>query len=327
LVDYNRAGVPLIEIVTEPDFENPQRVRNFLNILVDLLENLGVSEPFLEGAVRADGNVSIEGGNKVEIKNVNSFHDLEKAIQFELTRQQSLFERNIPIIAETRQWDDKRKITVSARKKEEEQDYRYFPEGDIPWVIIEKDFVNGLTSKMPETISSKHQRYIEKYKIPPQVADVLSSDKYYSDLFEQAHDEHTAKEVANIITTDLMGLVDTNEKRTNSKLSPKHLSELANAIINNKITRTSAKTALQTMVKTGKSLKEVITKLDLGHISDQSELEKIIESVLEEEKNVVSEVKEKPESLNYLVGKVMKNTKGKADPVLTLKILKQKLEL
>ena len=119
LVDYNRAGTPLVEIVTEPDFETPHQVREFLNILSDLLENLDVSDPGLEGAMRADANVSIEGGSKVEIKNIGSFHDLEKAVHFEITRQQSLAERKIEIIQETRQWDDGRKITVSARTKEE----------------------------------------------------------------------------------------------------------------------------------------------------------------------------------------------------------------
>ena len=144
LIDYNRAGTPLVEIVTDPDFESPRQVRVFLNILSDLLENLGVAEPGLEGAMRADGNVSIEGGNKVEIKNIGSFHDLEKALHFEITRQQSLFERDIEIAQETRHWDDRRKITVSSRSKEEDQDYRYFLENDIPWVKIDQSTRDAL---------------------------------------------------------------------------------------------------------------------------------------------------------------------------------------
>jgi len=327
LVDYNRAGTPLVEIVTEPDFENPKQVRVFLNILVDLLENLGVSDPSLEGAIRADGNVSIEGGNKVEIKNVSSFHDLEKAVHFEITRQQSLMDRKIPIELETRQWDDKRKITVSARSKEEEQDYRYFLEGDIPWIVLDPKHVQNLKKEMPESISSKKERYINQYKIPLQVAEVLSSDKFYSDLFEKAHNEKNAKEVANIITTDLMGFVDTKEKRDKSKLTAEHLSELANAILTNKITRNSSKTALQEIVKTGKSLTEIISTLNLGHVSDESELTKIIDEVIAEETVAVNQIKEKPETVNFLVGKVMQKTKGKADPELTLQILKNKLKI
>lgn len=325
LVDYNRAGTPLVEIVTEPDFENPKQVRLFLNILSDLLENLGVSDPSLEGAMRADANVSIEGGSKVEIKNINSFYDLEKALQFELTRQQSLAERKIEIIQETRHWDDKRKITISARSKEGEEDYRYFLEGDIPWVVIEPQIVSRLKKDMPESISSKRERYIKDFDITSQVADVLSSDKFYSDLFEQAHNEKNAKEISNLITTDLMGFVDTKEKRKESKLTAKHLSDLANAIIENKITRNSSKTVLQSIVKSGKPVSQIISELDLGHVSDEAELSKIIDEVLKEESGAVKEAKQKPETINYLVGKVMKKTKGNADATLTLNLLKKKI--
>ena len=171
LVDYNRAGTPLVEIVTEPDFENPQEVREFVNILSDLLQNLEVSDPRLEGAMRADANVSVEGGNKVEIKNIGSFHDLEKAIHFEIIRQESLHSREIEIVQETRHWDDKRKITVSSRSKEEDLDYRYLLEGDIPWVRIDSETKKDLESKMPESIASKKERYISKHGIPAQVAD------------------------------------------------------------------------------------------------------------------------------------------------------------
>lgn len=326
LVDYNRAGTPLVEIVTEPDFENPREVREFLNILSDLLENLGVSDPSLEGAMRADANVSIEGGNKVEIKNIGSFHDLEKAVHFEITRQQSLRSRDIPIIQETRHWDDKRKITISSRSKEEDLDYRYFLEGDIPWIKIGNQVKEKLKSEMPESISSKKQRYISKYGIPAQVADVLSSDKFYSDLFEDAHTKENAKEIANIITTDLMGLVDTREKRAASKLKPSHLQEISDSIQSGKITRNSAKNALYEIVKTGKKLSDIISELDLGNVSDESELSVIIESVIFEEPQAVEQAKSNPQTINYLVGKVMQKTKGKADPKLTLDLLKKKIQ-
>jgi aspartyl-tRNA(Asn)/glutamyl-tRNA(Gln) amidotransferase subunit B len=325
LVDYNRAGTPLVEIVTEPDFENPKEVREFLNILSDLLENLDVSDPSLEGAMRADANVSIEGGHKVEIKNIGSFHDLEKAVHFEITRQQSLHSRDIPIIQETRHWDDKRKITLSARSKEEDMDYRYFLEGDIPWIKIEHNVKEHLQSVMPESISSKRQRYVSKYDIPPQVADVLSSDKFYSDLFESAHTNENAKEIANIITTDLMGLVDTREKRFSSKLTPQHLKELANSIQSGNITRNSAKHALNEMVKTGKELSYIISDLGLGNVTDELELSKIIDTVFSEEVKAVEQAKDNPQTINYLVGKVMQKTKGKAEPQLTLNLLKKKL--
>ena len=325
LVDYNRAGTPLVEIVTEPDFESPKQVRLFLNILSDLLENLGVSDPGLEGAMRADANVSIEGGKKVEVKNIGSFHDLEKAVHFEITRQNSLHSRDIDIVQETRHWDDKRKITISSRSKEEELDYRYFLEGDIPWITIDSEIQNKLKSEMPESITSKKERYISKYSIPIQVADVLSSDKFYSDLFDESHDESNAKEIANIITTDLMGLVDTREKREESKITSIHLKDLADSIQSGKISRNSAKNALYEIVKTGKNLSEIISELDLGNVSDESELSKIIDEIIIAEPQAVEQAKSNPQTINFLVGKVMQKTKGKADPKLTLDLLKKQL--
>ena len=325
LVDYNRAGTPLVEIVTEPDFENPHHVRNFLNILSDLLENLGVSDPGLDGAMRADANVSIEGGSKVEIKNIGSFHDLEKAVHFEITRQQSLAERKIEIVQETRHWDDRRKITVSARTKEEEEEYRYHLEADIPWVNISSDTRNQLQNQMPENISSKKERYVSKYNIVPQVADILASDKYFSELFEKANNETNAKDIANMITTDLMGLIDTREKREQSKLESKHLSDLMECIKSNKITRVSAKLALEEIIKTGNPLLQIIKELDLTNVSDESTIEGVIDEVMKQETKAVEEAKQNPETINFLVGKVMQKTHGKADPEVTLNILKKNL--
>ncbi|MEK0320400.1 MAG: Asp-tRNA(Asn)/Glu-tRNA(Gln) amidotransferase subunit GatB [Nitrosopumilus sp.] len=325
LVDYNRAGTPLVEIVTEPDFEGPKQVRDFVNILSDLLENLGVSDPGLDGAMRIDANVSIEGGKKVEIKNIGSFHDLEKAIHFEITRQESLHSRDISIIQETRHWDDKRKITVSSRSKEEDLDYRYFLEGDIPWVRIDPKTKAELKLKMPESISTKKERYVSKFNITPQVATVLSSDKFYSDLFEKSHTESNAKEIANIITTDLMGLVDTREKREESKITGTHLKDLADSIQSGKISRISAKNALYEIVKTGKDLSQVILELDLGNVSDESTILKIIQEVISDEPQAVEQAKSNPQTINYLVGKVMQKTKGKADPKLTLDLLKKQI--
>ncbi|TLX92227.1 MAG: Asp-tRNA(Asn)/Glu-tRNA(Gln) amidotransferase GatCAB subunit B, partial [Thaumarchaeota archaeon] len=299
--------------------------RIFLNVLSDLVENIGVSDPYLEGALRVDGNISVGDGNRVEIKNVGSFRDIEKALHFEITRQQSLLDRNIPVQGETRHWDEARKITVSSRSKEEEQDYRYMPEVDIPVVIIDAITIATLQRQMPESIVARKERYVKKFGISTQVADVLSSDKFYSDLFEKAHNEANAKEVANIITTDLMGFADTREKKIELKLTAKHLSDLVDAIMSNKITRNSGKIALQEIVKTGKSLSEVISSLDLGHVKDERSLEKIIDEIFKEEQKAVSEAKQNDDAVNYLVGKVMRKTKGKADPSTTIEIVRKKL--
>ena len=327
LVDYNRAGTPLVEIVTEPDFENPRQVRIFLGILADLLENLGVSDPSLEGAIRVDGNVSIKGGPKVEIKNIGSFHDLEKALHFEITRQETLASRGINIDAETRQWDDGRRVTISARKKEEETDYRYFLEGDIPWVVMDEASLEGLKKGMPESISSRKERYVKILNMPPQVAEVLSSDRFYSDLFERASTKDNARELANIITTDLMGLADTREKRQDSKITARHLADVAGMIMAGDITRASAKTVLYEAVRTGRPAKEIVAGQNLGNVSDAGELEKIIGAVLEREPGAAKQAAENPQAINYLVGKVMQDTKGRADPATTLRLLRKKLGL
>ncbi len=178
---------------------------------------------------------------------------------------------------------------------------------------------------MPESINSKKERYISQFNIPVQVADVLSSDKFYSDLFEESHTKDNAKEIANIITTDLMGLVDTREKREESKITATHLKDLADAIQSGKISRNSAKNALYEIVQTGKDLSQVLLEFDLGNVSDESELLKIIQEVISEESQAVEQAKSNPETINYLVGKVMQKTKGKADPTLTLDLLKKQL--
>ena len=275
--------------------------------------------------MRADGNVSIEGGNKVEIKNIGSFHDLEKALHFELTRQQSLSERDIDIVMETRHWDDRRKITVSSRSKEEDQDYRYFLENDIPWVKIEQTTRDALKENMPESISSKKERYVEKFDIAPQVAEIIASDKYYSQLFENAYSEQNAKDIANLITTDVIGFIDTKEKQQKSKITSKHLSDLIDAINAKTITRNSAKVALQEIAKSGKDTELILQEMDLGQVSDSSEIDAIISQIFEDEKQAVIDAKERPETVNFLVGKVMQKTKGKADPVKTLELIKSKL--
>ena len=178
---------------------------------------------------------------------------------------------------------------------------------------------------MPESISSKKERYVEKYDIAPQVADILSSDRYYSDLFENAHNESNAKDIANLITTDLLGFIDTREKRETSKVTPQHLADLVNAVNAKTLTRNSSKIALQEIVKSGKSVKELLDEMDLGQVSDSSEIDNIISQIFEEEKQAVQDAKERPETVNFLVGKVMQKTKGKADPAKTLELIKSKL--
>jgi aspartyl-tRNA(Asn)/glutamyl-tRNA(Gln) amidotransferase subunit B len=180
LIDYNRAGVALIEIVTEPDFTDPRDVRIFLNKISSIIEHLGICDTKLEGSVRCDANVSIEGKKKVEIKNVNSFKEVEKALTYEITRQKTMSIHDIEIKAETRHWDDLRKITKQARTKEEEQDYRYFPEPDIPTIVLGNEFVSSLKVNMPELPEERKVRFVTDYKLSEHVAQVLIDNKEIS---------------------------------------------------------------------------------------------------------------------------------------------------
>ncbi|MGI0039822.1 MAG: Asp-tRNA(Asn)/Glu-tRNA(Gln) amidotransferase subunit GatB, partial [Nitrososphaera sp.] len=213
LVDYNRAGTPLVEIVTEPDFVDPKDVRDFLNKVTSIVEHLGICDTRLEGAVRCDGNVSVGGGHRVEIKNVGSFSEVEKALRYEITRQRTMVSRDMTVRAETRHWDDARKVTVESRSKEEEQDYRYFPEPDIPAVALGAGFVQSLQQSMPELPDARKARFIASSGLTPHVAQVLIDNKDLADFFESAIKIYDSpKEIANWIVTDLMGFVDEKAK-------------------------------------------------------------------------------------------------------------------
>lgn len=321
LVDYNRAGVPLVEIVTEPDFDTPRQARDFMNMLADMVESLGVADTRLDGAMRADGNVSVRGGNKVETKNINSFHDLEKALRFELTRQNSLCEAGRTVVQETRHWDERRRITVSSRTKEAELDYRYFLEGDIPWTVMDEQTVGGIRDAMPESASARQGRY-EQYGIPPQVAAVLATDAPSRRLFEGSHTGQTARLVANLITTDFMGVADTREKRVASSLRAEHLAALAGAVSDGTITRSQAKTMLARLARDGGDAAAMVREA-----ASSEDLAGVVDSVIREEPDAAERARTNPPAVNYLVGMVMRKTRGSADPQETLRLIRQSLGL
>lgn len=322
LVDYNRAGVPLVEIVTEPDFDSPRQARIFMNMLADTVKNLDIADPYLDGAMRADGNVSVHGGNKVEIKNINSFHDLEKALHYELTRQNSLYENNIAIQQETRHWDERRRITVSSRTKEAELDYRYFLEADIPWVDLDDDTIKEISANMPESTTVRRERYIKQYNIKPQVANVLISDTHCCHLFEESLTPETALTIANILTTDFMGVMDTREKRAASHITAEHLTKIATLIKGNKITRAVAKDVLCKIAKNGGDIDDMLDATSY----DTSKLYDIISDTLQKESQAAHEARTNPPAINYLVGIIMRETRGAADPHEVLRILGELLK-
>jgi len=326
LVDYNRAGVALVEIVTEPDFEDPKDVRLFLNKLASILEHLGVCDTRLEGSVRCDVNVSLAGGRKVEIKNIGSFSEAEKAIMFEISRQKSVGMKGMEVKSETRHWDDTRRVTIQSRVKEEEQDYRYFPEPDIPAVNFDNELIAILKKKMPELPDARKSRFIERFGLSEQVAQVLINDKYLADFFEEGTKLYeNAREVANWIVTDLKGYIEELDGIRSLRIKPLHVAELAKLVDQSVISRTTAKQILQEIVKSGEMPSQVAKRLDAAQISDAKSLTDIIDHVFDTEKSAVKDALQNENTVNFLLGKVMESTKGRADPKLALELMKKKL--
>jgi aspartyl-tRNA(Asn)/glutamyl-tRNA(Gln) amidotransferase subunit B len=333
LIDYNRAGVPLVEIVTEPDFVEPKDVRMFLDKVTSIIEHLGVCDTKLEGAVRCDANVSVGGGNRVEIKNVSSFADVEKAVRYEITRQRTMATRDIEVKSETRHWDDARKVTKESRTKEEEQDYRYFPEPDIPAVVLGGEFVSSITQSMPELPDARKDRFVSKYTLSAHVAQVLIDNKELADFFESAIKLYSSpKEIANWLVTDLMSFVDERQKEQDRslfaglKIGPEHIADLARLVDQDVINRATAKQILGQIVGTGEMPSHVAKKTQAGKIDDAGALAQAIESVFRAEQAAVQDSKRNPNAANFLLGKVMQLTKGRADPKAALEMIQKKLK-
>ena len=332
LIDYNRAGVSLVEIVTEPDFFEPKDVRIFLNKIISIIEHLGVCDTRLDGSVRCDANVSLEGGNRVEIKNVGSFRDVEKALRYEITRQKTMSVRDIEIKSETRHWDDARSITKQSRKKEEEEDYRYFPEPDIPTIVLGDDYISSLKAKMPELPHERKTRLLRVYGLSNHVAQVLIDDKELADFFESAIKIYptSPNEIANLIVSDLLGLIDDSTKEQRSifsglRIDPKHIAELVRMIDQNLINRNIAKTILSQITKTGEMPSYALDKMNASIIDSKDVISETIESIFKSEKSAVKDAKQNPNAANFLLGKVMQLTGGRADPKIALNLIKTKL--
>jgi aspartyl-tRNA(Asn)/glutamyl-tRNA(Gln) amidotransferase subunit B len=331
LIDYNRAGVPLVEIVTEPDFYDPKDVRLFLNKLASIVEHLGVCDTSLEGAVRCDANISIGDSRRVEIKNVSSFGDVEKALKFEMTRQKAMLNYEMEIRGETRHWDEQRKITKQSRTKEDEQDYRYFCEPDIPSIQIDEDYLKELHSKMPELPDERKERFINYYKLTEHVSKVLIDHKDLADYFEESVKIYFApKEISNIIVTDLMSYADDNSKKLGStigniKMTPKQLAEIARMIKEGFVNRKTAKQILYEAVVSGKLITSSENEANFRKIDDEGLILRSIKNVFEAESLAVLDAKKNPNVSNYLLGKVMELTKGRVDPGLALNLINKKL--
>jgi aspartyl-tRNA(Asn)/glutamyl-tRNA(Gln) amidotransferase subunit B len=330
LIDYNRAGVALIEIVTEPDFTDPKDVRIFLNKISSIVQHLGVCDTKLEGSVRCDANVSIGSKKKVEIKNVNSFREVEKALAYEITRQKTMSIHDIEIKAETRHWDDLRKITKQARTKEAEQDYRYFPEPDIPTIALGNEFLSLLKTIMPELPDERKNRFITDYQLSEHIAQVLIDNKEVSDFFELAVNIYPSpKEIANSIVTDLLAFIDDSNQKgsifSGLKIEAKHIADLAKLVDENTINRSTAKMILRQIIKTGELPSQLARKTNASKIDDAGVISEAIESIFLREKSAVIDAKNNANAANFLLGKVMQLTKGRADPKIAFNLIIRKL--
>lgn len=332
LIDYNRAGTSLVEIVTEPEFNEPKDVRLFLNKVTSVIEHLGVCDTKLEGSVRCDANVSLEGGKRVEIKNVGSFRDVEKALSYEITRQKTMSVRDIEIKSETRHWDEARKVTKQARTKEEEEDYRYFPEPDIPIILLGKEFLSSLRAKMPELPDERKIRFLTDYKLSDHVAQVLIENKELADFFESAVTIYptSPNETANWIVSDLLGLASDSKDEEGSlfsglKIEAKHMAELVSMLDQNMINRSIAKTILGRVTKTGQMPSQILDKMNASIIDNRVMISETIERIFESEKSAVRDARQNPSVTNFLLGKVMQLTRGRADPKIAMSLIKDKL--
>ncbi len=320
--DYNRSGVPLVEIVTEPDFKTPEQVRDWLNKLIVILEYLGVYFRASESSLRADANVSINDGERVEIKNIGGVKDIERALNFEIERQQVE-----SATLETRGWDADKGITIPLRKKETEEDYGYIFEPDLTEFEISKELIADVKAKLPELAIEKANRFIKHYKIDASDAHVLTQEILIAELFEKVAAKVDPVLAARWLRHDLLKLLNYNKKTLKDlELDETHIIDLLSLIESKKITDTVAKDTMTKLIDRPFDVKKYVKDNNLAIVSDSSDLDNICVEVIKENPNAVNDFKAgKQEALNFLFGAVMKKTKGRADPEVVKKLLIKKL--
>ncbi|MBN2250802.1 MAG: Asp-tRNA(Asn)/Glu-tRNA(Gln) amidotransferase subunit GatB [Candidatus Altiarchaeota archaeon] len=324
-VDYNRSGVPLIEIVTAPDMKSPDDVRAFLKELVNLLKYTGrIIE--VGGVMRADVNISLEGGARVEIKNINSVKGAYKAISYEIIRQTNLQKRGGTVVQETRGFNEKSMITTAMRVKETADDYRYIPDPDIPPLEFKESYVEGIA--LPETPQTRRGRLIELYWIPENYAQILVKDKSLADLFEEIAPETDPLLAADWMCREVLRQLNYRGiELGESMLSGKILIELFTMLKDGTVTENTGKKLLERVIDSGESPKGIVEKDGLGKVSEADELSRVAGKVLAENSQAAEDYRAgKKEALNYLMGQVMKEMRGRADSGVVIRILEEKLE-
>ena len=318
LVDYNRAGIALVEIVTEPDIVDAREAKTFLEKLRSTIESLGVSNGELDGAMRCDANISLAGGARVEVKNISSFKEVEKALNYEILRQRT-FSGNAT--SETRHWDERRSVTIAMRSKEEEQDYRYFPEPDLQPIVLPPETIAKIRGAMPEVADAKAARYAKEFGLSPQLAKELAASKELSSFFDRCAKLYDGyQEMAGLIVGELSGEVAPGSAR----VTPEDFVELAKMVDSGSITRAQAKEALREAMKTGRPAHQVVQQRHLSAVADEGAIGSLIDKVLKARPEALAEARADKKAFSYLVGQVLKE-EPKAQPGVVAKLLAQRI--
>ena len=335
LVDYNRSGVPLIEIVSEPDMRNADEVIAYLEKLRLILQYLGVSDCKLqEGSMRADVNLSVrrkgqeEYGTRTEMKNLNSFRAISRAIEGEKNRQIDLLSEGKEVIQETRRWDDGKETSYAMRSKEDAQDYRYFPDPDLAPVVIGDEFLRQIKSRQPEFRTEKMKRYKEEYEIPDYDIEIITASKHMADLFEATVALGSQpKKVSNWLMGETLRLLKEREADPEDiRFSPEHLAKLIGLVERKDVNSTVAKEVFEVMFQEDVDPEEYVQKKGLMTVSDEGALRKAVEEAIAANPQSVSDYRNgKEKALGFLVGQTMKAMKGKADPGAVNRLLKELL--
>lgn len=333
LVDYNRSGVPLIEIVSEPDMRSADEVIAYLEKLRLIIQYLGASDCKLnEGSMRADVNLSVreagaeEFGTRTEMKNLNSFKAISRAIEAERERQIELIEEGKLVIQETRRWDDNKEYSYAMRSKEDAQDYRYFPEPDLVPMTINDKWIREIKDRQPELRDDKRERYKLEYDIPEYDANIITSSKHLSDIFEETVKLcNKPKEVSNWIMVETMRILNAKEMEPDEvSFSPENLAKLIGLIDSDQINRTVAKEVFEVIFDENIDPAVYVEQKGLKMDNDEDSLKQILEKIIADNPKSVEDYRGgKEKALGFLVGQAMKETKGKANPGMINQILKE----
>lgn len=336
LVDFNRAGTPLIEIVSEPDLRTPEEAYAYLEKLKAILQYTEVSDCKMEeGSLRCDANISLrpsgqeEFGTKTELKNLNSFANVQKGLAFEEKRQEQELRKGNELLQETRRWNDERKETVLMRVKEGSDDYRYFPEPDLVNLFVDKEWQGRIQKEIPELPDERRERYISKWEIPAYDAGVLTQSKASADFFEETVAAGAdAKQAANWMMGEVNAHLNANHLELEDvAMTPSGLAELIHLIEKGTISSKIAKKVFKTLIEEGGSPEQIVEDEGLVQISDESELKAIVEGILEENPKSIEDYKNgKDKAFGFLVGQTMKATKGKANPQVVNKLIKDGID-